>query len=107
MVGGFVDVGPGLAAVTEVGEGVTVPSAESKKEYDAMIREYSKSVRIDGFRAGHVPASVLERKFGDSLRLDVMGRVMEKAVAKTQRLVDTSVRSIERFVNHLDLHAGA
>ena len=27
MVGGFVDVGPGLAAVTEVGEGVTVPSA--------------------------------------------------------------------------------
>ncbi len=59
---------------------VTVPSAESKKEYDALLREYSKSVRIDGFRSGHVPASVLERKFGDSLRLDAMGRVLEKAV---------------------------
>ena len=67
---------------------VTVPSAESKKEYDDMIREYSKSVRIDGFRAGHVPASVLERKFGDSLRLDVMGRVMEKAVEEALKDVD-------------------
>jgi trigger factor len=59
---------------------VTVPSAESKKEYEALLREYSKNVRIDGFRAGHVPASVLERKFGDSLRLDAMGRILEKAV---------------------------
>jgi trigger factor len=59
---------------------VTVPSEESKKEYEALLREYSKSVRIDGFRAGHVPAAVLERKFGDSLRLDTMGRVLEKAV---------------------------
>jgi trigger factor len=59
---------------------VVVPAAEARKEYDGMLREYSRSVRIDGFRAGHVPASVLERKFGDSLRLDAMSRVLEKAV---------------------------
>jgi trigger factor len=69
---------------------VTVPSEESKKEYDAMMREYSKNVRIDGFRQGHVPVSVLERKFGDSLRLDAMGRVMEKAVQEA--LKDTDVK---------------
>jgi len=67
---------------------ITVPSAESKKEYEAMIREYSKSVRIDGFRAGHVPVSVLERKFGDTLRLDAMGRVLEKAVEEALKDVD-------------------
>jgi trigger factor len=53
-----------------------------------MLREYSKSVRIDGFRAGHVPSSVLERKFGDSLRLDAMGRVLEKAVEEALKDVD-------------------
>jgi trigger factor len=67
---------------------VTVPSSEAKKEYDAMLGEYSKSVRIDGFRAGHVPAAVLERKFGDSLRLDAMGRVLEKAVEEALKDVD-------------------
>ena len=36
--------------------------------------------RIDGFRKGHVPAAVLERKFGEELKLDAMGRIMEKAV---------------------------
>lgn len=58
----------------------TVPAQDIKTEYDAMMREYVSSVRIDGFRKGHVPVSVLERKFGESLRLDAMGRVLEKAV---------------------------
>jgi trigger factor len=67
---------------------VTVPGVEARKEYDAMLREYSKSVRIDGFRAGHVPAPVLERKFGDSLRLDAMSRVLEKAVEEALKDAD-------------------
>jgi trigger factor len=58
----------------------TVLAQDVRAEYDAMMREYVSSVRIDGFRKGHVPVSVLERKFGESLRLDAMGRVLEKAV---------------------------
>ncbi len=58
----------------------TVPAAEVRSVYDDMMKEYTKSVRIDGFRPGHVPASVLERKFGETLRLDAMSRVLEKAV---------------------------
>ena len=59
---------------------VVVPKEEIQKIYDEMLGEYSREVRIDGFRRGHVPASVLQRKFGDELRVDAMGRVMEKAV---------------------------
>lgn len=58
----------------------TVPAAELRSIYDEMMKEYTRTVRMDGFRVGHVPASVLERKFGDTLRLDAMGRVLEKAV---------------------------
>ena len=38
-----------------------------KKEYDELLAKYSKTAHIKGFRPGKVPASVLERKFGDSL----------------------------------------
>lgn len=67
---------------------VTVPREELRKEYDAMMGEYSRSVRIPGFRVGHVPYTVLERKFGDSLRLDAMGRVMEKAVEEAVKDIE-------------------
>lgn len=59
---------------------LTVPREEVKKEYDAVLAEYTKDVRIDGFRKGKVPASVLERKLGEALKVDVMARVMEKSV---------------------------
>jgi len=59
---------------------VSVAAENCRKEYDALLGEYSKSAAIPGFRRGHVPASVLERKYGDGLRLDAMGRVLEKAI---------------------------
>lgn len=59
---------------------LTVASGDLKKEYAKVVSEYSRNVRIDGFRKGHVPAAVLERKYGEELRLDAMGRVMEAAV---------------------------
>ncbi len=59
---------------------LTVPARDVRAEYDAMMSEYAREARIDGFRKGHVPVSVLERKFGPSLKMEAMGRVIEKAV---------------------------
>ncbi|MCE5257011.1 MAG: trigger factor [Spirochaetaceae bacterium] len=59
---------------------MTVPVDEIHSVYDSMMKEYTKSVKMDGFRKGHVPAQVLERKFGESLRMDAMSRIVESAV---------------------------
>ena len=59
---------------------VTVSAEEVGKAYAEMMREYTKTVKIDGFRVGHVPSTVLERKFGETLRLDAMSRVLENSV---------------------------
>ncbi len=59
---------------------LTVPAHEVRNEYDAMMVSYTKEARVDGFRKGHVPASVLELKFGKSLKAESMGRIIEKAV---------------------------
>lgn len=57
---------------------ITVKKDEVNKAYKDMLQEYSKNVQIKGFRKGKVPTSVLETKFGESLKGDVMSRIIEK-----------------------------
>jgi len=68
---------------------ITVRAQDLRSEYDAMINEYAKQARIDGFRKGHVPISVLERKFGPSLKTDAKARVVEKAL-------ETALKDVSR-----------
>lgn len=59
---------------------VTVAKDDVKAAYDSILKKYMKSVQIPGFRKGHVPANVLERKFGDGLKSEAAGEVVDKAL---------------------------
>jgi trigger factor len=59
---------------------ITVPGAEVRTEYDAIVREYCRHARIPGFRKGKVPADVMIRKLGSSLTDQTRTQVLEKAV---------------------------
>jgi trigger factor len=59
---------------------ITIPEQEVKKAYDDVLSEYKKYAHIKGFRKGKVPVEVIERKFGDSLKSEVMAHVIEKSV---------------------------
>ncbi len=58
---------------------ITVDKAESKKEYNALMTKYSKTVQIKGFRQGKVPTSILEKRFGESLKQEAASNLLEKA----------------------------
>ena len=59
---------------------VTVGKDDVQAQYNELIKSYAKSVQIKGFRKGMVPKEILERKFGEALKGDAMGRIMEKAL---------------------------
>jgi len=61
---------------------VTVGKDDVQAAYNTLLRDYAKDVRIDGFRKGKVPTTILERKFGPQLKMDAMGKVMDEAVEK-------------------------
>ncbi|MGB6804487.1 MAG: trigger factor family protein, partial [Candidatus Sulfotelmatobacter sp.] len=50
---------------------VEIPAAEVARETEFQIQRYQKSARLPGFRAGHVPASIIKQRFGDGLKNDV------------------------------------
>ena len=59
---------------------VTVPKEDVRSQYNEMIGEYTKNIQLPGFRKGKVPREVLERKFGDALKDDALGRIMESSL---------------------------
>ena len=61
---------------------VTIGKDDVRSEYDGLLNEYTKSIQIPGFRKGKVPRDVLVRKFGDSLKGEAMGKIIEKAMGE-------------------------
>ncbi len=59
---------------------VTVGKEDVRASYDELLKEYGRQVQIDGFRKGKVPVNILERKFGREIKLEAMGRLIDKAV---------------------------
>jgi trigger factor len=57
---------------------VEIPAAAVARETELQIQRYQKSARLPGFRAGHVPASVIKQRFGDGLRADVAEALIPK-----------------------------
>ena len=61
---------------------LTIPKEEIYAEYQELVKDYSKKIQMPGFRKGKVPQEILERKFGNSLKGEVLGKIIEKAVGQ-------------------------
>ena len=58
---------------------VTIAKAEVAEAYKNTLNSYVKNAQIPGFRKGHVPANVLERKYGDSIKADTLGSLIDQS----------------------------
>jgi trigger factor len=67
---------------------ISVPAAEFEKFVDSAAEEFSKDLKIDGFRPGKAPRSVVEQKVGAE---KVLAHGAEKAIKKTY--VDAIVKN--------------
>ncbi|MDR9438836.1 MAG: trigger factor [Halomonas sp.] len=57
---------------------VQVPAAEIDEAVDARLKDAAKTVRLDGFRKGKVPMSVIRQRYGAGVRDEVVGEVMRE-----------------------------
>ena len=58
----------------------TISKEDVAAEYKSSIAKYAKNIQIPGFRKGHVPVSVLESKYGDALKSEITGDLIDKAL---------------------------
>ena len=68
-----VDAGEGL----ERHMTVELPSEDLEKQVEKRLRDLSRNVRMDGFRPGKVPMSVVRKRFGAQVRQEAFGELVE------------------------------
>lgn len=57
---------------------ITVPAEKVDTEIQNRLRHIAKTQRIDGFRPGKVPVSVIRKRFGTAVRNEVAAEVMQR-----------------------------
>lgn len=57
---------------------ITVPAESIDSAVKARLQQLAKTQRINGFRPGKVPVSVIKKRFGAAVRQEVAGDVMQQ-----------------------------
>ena len=58
----------------------TVAKEDVAQNYKEALAKYAKNIQIPGFRRGHVPAHILEQKYGESLKAEIFGDLIDKTL---------------------------
>jgi trigger factor len=59
---------------------VDLPISIYESEVDKQITKVSKNVKIPGFRPGKIPASVIEKKYGESIKHEAVNSLIKNAM---------------------------
>lgn len=58
---------------------VQLPAATIEQEIEKRLQDLSRRVKLDGFRPGKVPYKVVKRMYGDQVRSDVIGELLQSS----------------------------
>jgi trigger factor len=64
---------------------VEIPAAEVTAQIERAYAQLRQRARVPGFRQGRAPRSVLEQMFGEQVRADVFGRLVQESYADAVR----------------------
>ena len=77
-----------------------LPVAEIQQEVEARLKRLSRQVKMDGFRPGKVPLSVVAKQYGYSVQYEVMndkvGQAFQVAAAEAQLRIAGAPRISEK-----------
>ncbi len=61
---------------------IEVPADEVDSSVSKRLREAARTARLNGFRKGKVPLSIIKKRFGPGIRQEVIGEVMNRSYAE-------------------------
>ena len=81
---------------------VGIPSDKVESAVETKLKDAAKNVRIDGFRPGKVPMREVRRRFGPSVRQEVVGELIQQSFYEAitqEKLQPAGMPAIEEATN--------
>ncbi|PIE75186.1 MAG: trigger factor [Deltaproteobacteria bacterium] len=78
---------------------IEIPEEEVKKEVDKAYNDLRKNVKLNGFRQGKAPRSVLEAKFGKDVNEDVTSNLVQKGFMEAAQGRELNIIGQPKFNN--------
>lgn len=85
---------------------INVPADKVNTEVDKRVKETARRVRLDGFRPGKVPASVVKQRFGQSIRAEVLQDVLRNSYVEALEQESITPAGYPRFEDVKDQGEG-
>jgi trigger factor len=80
---------------------ITIPTAKVEKAIEDKAVDVAKTAKIDGFRTGKVPTSVIKQKYSDSLKsetLDILMKSASKEIVEKNKFQLSSTPRVHNIV---------
>ena len=58
----------------------TIAQADVESGYKSEFAKYAKNIQLPGFRKGHVPTKIIEQKYGEALKQEIIGGLIDQAL---------------------------
>ncbi len=78
---------------------ITLSKEEVAQEYQTLLRNYTKAVKIKGFRPGKAPVGLIEMRYGKEILEEARDKLIQRSleeVLQEKNLTPVGVPSIER-----------
>lgn len=76
---------------------VSVPIAQIESEINARLKKLARTVKMQGFRPGHVPLKMVERHYGFQVRQEVLSDSVQKSFTEAVEKENYRVAGFPRF----------
>ena len=76
---------------------VSVPIAKLEAEINTRLKKLARTVKMQGFRPGHVPLKMVERHYGPQVRQEVLSDSVQQSFADAVRDQNYRVAGFPRF----------
>ena len=81
---------------------IEIPADIIKKEYSTSVSDMRQRAKIPGFRPGHAPVSIIEKRFGSDIKNDILDRLIPDYYSKALKDSNLVPVTLPRFEGELD-----
>jgi len=81
---------------------IEIPTDIIQKEYSTSLSSVRQKAKIPGFRPGHAPVGIIEKRFGSDIKNDILDRIIPDYYSKALKEADLVPVTLPKFECELE-----